>query len=105
MTHRKNELIEYLKKASQSTSMFYHIISEDKNEYWPSFKLYIKSGILFFTSNNRMFDIVRVHIEEWDIQRDLKLLEEICNGEHFIWCESHEDNGEYCYTISLKNKF
>lgn len=102
---RKDELLDYLIKASESTSMYYHAHKDNSDEYWPSFKLYTKSGVLFFTSNNRMFDIVKVSINEWKPHRDLNLLEEICNGDNFIMCESHEDNGEYCYTISLKNKF
>ena len=101
---RKDELLDYLIKASESTSMYYHAHKNDSDEYWPSFKLYTKSGILFFTSNNRMFDLVKVPIDEWKPHRDLKILEEICNGDNFIMCESHKDNDEYCYTISLKNK-
>ena len=105
LADRKEELLEYLIKASETTSMYYHTYSDDKHEYWPSFKLYVKSGILFMTNKTRMFDIIKVPIQEWKPHRDIKLLEEICNGDNFIWCESHEDNGEYCYTISLKNKF
>ena len=46
-----------------------------------------------------MFDIVKVSINGWKPHRDMKLLEEICNGDNFIMCESHENNCEYCYTI------
>lgn len=77
LADRKEELLDYLIKASETTSMYYHARKDGSDEYWPSFKLYVKSGILFMTSKTRMFDIVKVPNQEWKPHRDMKLLEEM----------------------------
>ena len=102
---RLEELMDLLIKASESTSMYYHAYSFSENkpeEFWPSMKLYTKSGILFFTDKTRKFAIIRHQIPDWDIRRDMPLMEQICNGDNFIWCESDKEDDEYVYTISLK---
>ena len=106
--NRFDEIKDLLIRASEATSMFYHVCSYSENDveqFWPSMKLYTKSGVLFFTDNTRKFAIIRYQIPGWNPRTDLRIIEEICNGDNFIWCESDKEDDEYCYTISLKNKF
>jgi len=106
--NRLEELRELLIRASQSTSMYYHaheFSDNEVDEFWPSMKLYTKSGVLFFTDKTRKFAIIRHKIPGWDLRIDMPLIEQICNGDNFIWCESDKEDDEYVYTISLKFKF
>ena len=106
--NRLEELKELLIRASQSTSMYYHaheFSDNEADEFWPSIKLYTKSGFLFFIDKTRKFTIIRHQIPGWNPRIDMPLLEQICNGDNFIWCESDKEEDEYVYTISLKNKF
>ena len=105
---RFGELKNILVKASDSTSMFYHNPSygeKKTDEYWPSMKLYTKSGILFFTDKTRHFNIIKYQIPSWNSSRDLSIIKKICNGENFIWCEADHADDEYVYTISLIHEF
>ena len=54
--NRFDEIKDLLIRASEATSMFYHVRSygdNDVEQFWPSMKLYTKSGVLFFTDNTR----------------------------------------------------
>ena len=105
---RKEELKKILIDVSDSTSIYFHQYSfsvDEEDKFLPSMKLYSTSGIIFYVGKTRKFPIVRLQIPSWNPKVDLEILEEICNGENFIWCESDKEDDEYVYTISLKRKF
>lgn len=102
LEERKDELLNYLIRASENTSIYYCVAyDENEKKYWPSFKLYAKTGVIFYTEKSRMLDIIKLKISYWDPTRDISLIEEICQNNNFIMCESHHEEG-FCFTITLK---
>ena len=100
LQERKHELEEYILKGCESSSMYYSL--EVENKYYPTIKLYSKSGKLIFTSKDRKFNTIILRIYDWDMERDLPIIEEICKSNKYIWCESDKEDDQYCYTIMMK---
>lgn len=98
-TSRKEEISNYILEALNHSSMYY----KSNEKYWPSIKLFSKSGVLFYTSKDRKFNIVTFKIPSWDFKSDMKIILELLNSNNLVGCESEKNKNEYCYTISLKN--
>lgn len=93
------ELLDFIMMSLNSTSMYYYIGSPE--QYWPSIKLYSTNGIIFYTSKDRMFDIVKIQIPNWNFKRDFQIILRICEIAGLKHCESHKDENGYCETISF----
>ena len=65
-------------------------------------KLLDRIGKIVFIENSRMLDLVEIQIDNWDRISDFKLLEELEKDGVLRMCESHGFNGEYCWSIMIK---
>lgn len=103
---RKEILEKALIDVSQATALFYYSIGDKENDeqYWPTMKLYILSGTIFFVNKSRKMEITKIKILFWDRKIDMPLIYKICNGDNFICSEYDDDECGPSLTISLKNK-
>lgn len=95
----KKETIRIIEQCIARSAIYY----ENKgSNFWPAVKLFSNTGRVFFISKDRMLDPCYVQIPEWNARGDMPVLyEEINTNKHLnlLICESHEDQGEYCYSI------
>ena len=98
-TERNEEIIAIIEHCINNSSIYYNA---GNDEWRPAIKLYSKTGRVFFISRDRMLDKHYVQIPEWDAHEDLPTLWEEINTNkrlNLLICESHGDQGEYCYSI------
>lgn len=95
----KKETIRIIEQCIDRTAIYY---GDRRSDFWPAIKLYSGTGRVFFISKDRMLDSCYVQIPEWNRHEDLQILwDEIETNKslNMKMCESHEDQGEYCYSI------
>ena len=95
----KKEAVRIIEQCIARSAIYYE---NGESNSWPAVKLFSNTGRVFFISKDRMLDPCYVQIPEWDAHEDLPTLcEEINTNKHLnlLICESHEDQGEYCYSI------
>lgn len=88
---RKQELYQILSTFCNHSSITY---CNNK-----CIKLYSFTGKVFYVTNDRHISIVNTVIDNYIKDTDFPLIQEICDEEEFIFCESDKENNEYTYTI------